>query len=77
MNIYLLERPAGQPLYDVLNGVIAASEQQARELVASPATGECGDEGPDVWLGPARCSLLGVAGGGAQPGIVLRDYNAG
>lgn len=78
MNIYLLERRGEDWRVGEARGfVVVAAGPATASLLAS---GQAGDEGPEVWLDPERstCEQLGVMDGGGglsqQARVVLRDY---
>lgn len=75
MRLYLLTRRSDQgPVYDSNNAMVvrATSTRQARYYASQSAM----DEGRECWLNPAdsKCELLIAPG---EPGVIIRDFNAG
>ncbi len=73
MNLWVLRSINGwEEVYDVADNFVirAETEQEARNL----ATGECGDEGPDVWRNPELVSCTKLIAEGAEK-IIMIDFH--
>lgn len=75
MKLWLLCRHEDEPTWDVADGFVvrAETEEQARAIAAKRA----GDEGSQVWLRYSAGSTCEELTADGEPGIILRDYNAG
>lgn len=74
MKIFLLEQDSCVGGYDYVSGLVvrAVSEHVARYYAAESS----GDEGRGLWFDPSRSTCVELTGEG-EPGLVLRDFNAG
>ncbi len=76
MKLWLLKRDdKATPTWDATFGFVvrADEESEARELAAT----DPGDEGKGPWLDPAATACVCIGEGDGEPGIILRDFNAG
>ncbi|QUH01431.1 hypothetical protein HUO13_11970 [Saccharopolyspora erythraea] len=79
MFIYHLTRRGydNGPTHDAADefAVVANDESEARRLAAR----DCGDEGPGIWRDSiaSACVLVGTVTASLQPGVLVREFNAG
>jgi hypothetical protein len=78
MKIFTVERKRPFEVgYDEASGFVVIAEDVVQ--AAAFASMEHGDEGMDFWLLKSKTVIkeIGEATAGSEPGVVLRDFNAG